>query len=166
MWEYAVVHEDAKPGHNGESSWIVVQGEGVGTLSVEVVFETEITDGWEERADESDLMGGFEIERISSDTFQWHIVEQYWDEENPLFIPSGLISEEIMKIRGIEWQQIEHIFGAKIKEEISIKIDGWTTCLFRASTLTRVLNEAGAKGWELIGEISSGRHRILRRQII
>jgi len=164
MWEYAVLHEHTNT--NGDDGWIIVQGEGVGTLSIKVVFESEITDGWEERADESDLMGDFEIERISSDTIQWYIIEKYWDEENPLFMPIGLISEEMMEARGDAWtQQIEQIFDAKIKEH-NFSINGWTQRLFGASTVTRVLNEAGAKGWELIGNISSGRHRILRRQIM
>jgi hypothetical protein len=70
------------------------------------------------------------------------------------------------EVRGDAWtQQIEQIFDAKIKEYI-FSINGWTQWLFGASTVTRVLNEAGAKGWELIGDIPSGRHRILRRQII
>jgi hypothetical protein len=162
MWEYAVLHEHDK-------NWVVVQGDGIATSYIEAEFETEITDGWEIRADEA--IGSSDerkklVRKPSKDTIWWYYTEKSWDEENPVFEmwtdPTKLEywdSSDLLK-----YQELIKIFGAELNNAKWV-INNLTPVLFEANTVTRVLSKAGAEGWELVGNVPGGKHRMLRRQL-
>ena len=161
MWEYAVLHELGK-------KWVVVQGEGIATSYIEVLFETEITDGWEIRVSEK-FESSVEWEKIcrkpTQDTMWWLYTEKPWDEENPVFglptDPRKLVSWDS---KHQKYHEIIEMFGAEVKNAKWV-INNLTPVLFEANTVTRVLSKAGAEGWELVGNVPGGKHRMLRRQL-
>jgi hypothetical protein len=162
MWEYSVLHEH-------DENWVVVQvGEGIANSYIEAKFETEINDGWKIRADEA-FGSSNERKKISRNPFQdtiwWIYQEKPWDEENPVFeIQTDPKKLESWDSSNKNYHSIIHLFGAEVKSAKWVT-NNLTPVLFKAKTVTRVLSKAGAEGWELVGNVPGGKHRMLRREL-